>query len=236
MLKTELIKRSPLRVLEKTTHGGVCRGSLGVITARKGVGKTACLAHVAMDKMLQDQKVLHISFADNPHHVETWYRQVFDEIANVYKLENAYDIYNEVIRNRIIIHFKQDETTFDRIRDHIKQIEGGSDFMPDLMIVDGRDFEQITLENLSDWKKFAKNQDASIWFAAILHREDLQLDDRGIPAPVNKFTDLFDVIIMLEPHHDYIDMKLLKEHDNQDLDNLRLKLDPITLLISNHRV
>jgi len=236
MLKTELIKRSPLRVLEKTIHGGMGKGNLGVITARKGVGKTACLAHLALDKMLQGQKVLHISFADDPHHVESWYRQVFDEITNTYKLENAYDVYDEVLRNRMIIHFKQDEITFDKIRDNIKQIEGGSDFMPDVIIVDGRDFEYMTLENLSGWKEFARNQDTAIWFAAVLHREDLQLDPKGIPAPVNQFTDLLDVIIMLEPHHDYIDLKLLKDHDNQDLDRLRLKLDPKTMLISNHRV
>jgi len=169
MLKEELIQRSPLRVMEKSIHGGVDKGNLGVITARKGVGKTACLAHMAIDKMLQGQKLLHISFADDPKHVESWYRQVFDEISNTYKLENAYDIYDEVVRNRMIIHFKQDEITFDKIREHIKQIEGGSDFMPDLMIVDGRDFENMTLENLSGWKEFAKNQDVVIWFAAVLH-------------------------------------------------------------------
>jgi hypothetical protein len=235
MLKEELIQRSPLRILEKSIHGGVGKGNLGVITARKGMGKTACLAHLAIDTMLQGQKVLHISFADDPHHVESWYRQVFDELSKTYKLEDAFNLYPEVIRNRMIIHFKQDEITFDRIREHIKQIEGGSDFMPDLMIVDGRDFEKLTLENLSGWKEFATNQNTIIWFAAVLHRDNLQLDERGIPAPVNRFTDLFDVIIMLEPRHEYIEMKLLKDHDNQDLDKLRLKLDPKTLLITNHR-
>ncbi len=236
MIKKELIQRSPLRVMEKSIHGGLVKGNMGVVTARKGVGKTAFLAHVAIDKMLQGKKVLHISFADDPHHVQTWYRQVFDEISNIYKLENAYDVYDEVIRNRMIIHFKQDEITFDRIREHIKQIEGGSDFIPDIMIVDGKDFEHMTLENLSGWKEFAKNQHAVIWFAAVLHREHLQLDDRGIPEPLNRFADLFDVIIMLEPLHEYVDMKLLKDHDSQNLDKLRLKLDAKTLLISNHRV
>lgn len=235
MLKSELIQRSPIRVLEKTIHGGLGKGNLGVVTARKGVGKTACLAHIAIDKMMQEQKVLHISFADNPHHVESWYRQVFDEISNTYKLENAFELFDDIVRNRMIIHFKQDEITFDRIRDHISQIEGGSDFTPDMMIVDGQNFEHITLENLSGWKEFAKNQNVVMWFAAVLHRDDLQLDKHGIPAPVNRFADLFDIIIMLEPRQDFIDMKLLKDHDKQDPDKLCLKLDPKTLLISNHR-
>ena len=38
MIKSEQNRRSPLRILEKTTHGGVGKGNLGVIAARKGVG------------------------------------------------------------------------------------------------------------------------------------------------------------------------------------------------------
>ncbi|HDQ45657.1 MAG TPA: hypothetical protein ENN17_09220 [bacterium] len=236
MLKEELVKRSPVRVLEKTIHGGVGKGNLGVITARKGVGKTACLAHLAIDTLLRDGKVLHISFADDPHHVESWYRHIFDELADSYKLENAFDVFENVIPNRLIIHFKQLDITFDQIRSHIQQVEGGIGFRPDMIIVDGRDFEVMTEETLSGWKEFAANQDAAAWFAAVLHRHNLQLDEKGIPAPVNRLSDLFSVIIMLEPRPDYIEMKLLKDHDNTASDKLHLKLDPRTLLICNHRV
>ncbi len=236
MLKTELVKRSPVRVLEKSIHGGVGKGNLGVITARKGTGKTACLAHLSLDTMMRGGKVLHISFSDDPHHVETWYRQIFHELAAAYKLDNAMDVFDDLKPHRLIIHFKQQEITFDQIRTHIQQLEGGIDFIPDTIIVDGRDFETMTKETLSGWKEFAANQDASVWFAAVLHRDDLKLDEKGIPAPVNSFSELFSVIIMLEPQPEYIDLKLLKDHDTTDLDKLRLKLDPKTLLICNHRV
>ncbi|MFC1568791.1 hypothetical protein ACFL4L_01025 [bacterium] len=236
MLKDELIKRSPVRVLENSIHGGLGVGNLGVVTARKGVGKTACLAHLAIDKMMRGQKVLHISFTDDPHHVDNWYRQLFDELTNQYKLDNAYDVFDEIKHNRLIINFKYQDVTFDHIRNMINEIEGGSDFKPDIIIVDRHDFEQLSLETLSGWKEFAKNQEAAIWFAAVLHRENLQLDEQGIPFPVNRFTDIFSVVIMLEPKHDYIDMKLLKDHDSNEFKKLQLKLDPHTMLISNHRV
>ncbi len=45
MVKSELINRSPLRILEKSIQGGVGKGNIGVIASRKGVGKTACLVH-----------------------------------------------------------------------------------------------------------------------------------------------------------------------------------------------
>ncbi|MBN1782165.1 hypothetical protein JW948_13615 [bacterium] len=236
MLKQELIKRSPVRVLEKGIHGGLGTGNLGVVTARKGIGKTAVLAHLALDKMMREQSVLHISMTDDPHHVENCYRHLFNELAEIYKLENAMDVFNEMKHHRLIINFKQQDITFDHIRESVKNIEGGMNFKPDTIIVDGRDFDHMNVETLSGWKEFAVNQNAAIWFAAVLHREDMQMDEQHIPAPVNQFKDLFSVIIMLEPAHEYIDMKLLKDHDNPDIEKLRLKLDAQTLLISNHRV
>jgi len=232
MLKDELIQKSPIRVFEKSIHGGLEKGDLGVITARKGVGKTACLAHVAIDKMLRGQQVLHISFADDPFHVRTWYRQVFDEVAKQYKLEDALDVFDELVHHRLIMHFKQKDVVFDKIRENIQQVEKGTDFSPEIIIVDGCDFDTVTDDTLLDWKQLAVDQNTAIWFAAIQHRENLQMDDRGIPAPVNRFTDSFSVIIMLEPEQDFINFKLLKDRDSTNLEELCLKLDPKTLLIS----
>ena len=61
MHRKELNERSPLRVLEKSIHGGLGRGNVGVIVARKGVGKTAFLVGVALDDLMRDRKVLHVS-------------------------------------------------------------------------------------------------------------------------------------------------------------------------------
>ena len=46
-------KVSPLRILEKSAQSGLGRGNLGVLMARAGVGKTACLIHIALDKLFR---------------------------------------------------------------------------------------------------------------------------------------------------------------------------------------
>ena len=81
MVKAELIKRSPLRILEKSTHGGLGKGNLGVITARRGVGKTAFLVHLATDQLFQDKPVIHVSFSTSTNHIIDWYEDIFKEIA-----------------------------------------------------------------------------------------------------------------------------------------------------------
>jgi len=236
MLKRELVKYSPIRILEKTIHGGLGRGNLGVFTARKGVGKTACLVHFALDKLINGDKVLHISFSDNPQHIETWYKQVFHEVSNVYKLDDETDVYHQILPKRLILHFRQPTIDLDVAKLSINRIIQDGSFVPQMLIVDGLPFEEISKEDLKFWKAFAEEKNVEIWFSATLHRENLDLDENGIPAPINKFSDLFAVIIMLNPYQDYIELKLLKDHESTELDKLRLKLDPRTLLIANRRV
>jgi len=236
MLKTELIKRSPVRILEKTIHGGLGKGCLGVFTARKGVGKTASMVHVATDKMLRDQNVIHISFADDPQHIKSWYEQVFLEVARQYKLDNANDIYEDLLHRRLVLHFKQKDLSFSQIKEIFYQVTKSASFTPQTIFVDGFPFEDAAIDQLKEWQQFAIELNVEIWFSATMHRHDMQLDEKGVPAPVNRFYDLFSVIIMLNPKEDYIDFNLLKAHNDQNFDKLHLKLDPQTLLIANRRV
>ena len=236
MIKEKLLQRSPVRVLDNALDGGLGAGNLGVIAGRKGVGKTAGLVHIATDKLMREQNVLHISFAGNPKHIMTWYEQVFREVASAYKLENAMQVHDELIRHRLILHFKQQSVHFDEVKNNIRQLENGIDQRPNILIVDGFPFETATNENLNEWKVLAEEKKLAIWFSATLHREKLKLDSNGIPAPVNKFSDLFEVIIMLNPLRNYIELDLLKSHTGTAENRLCLKLDPKTMLLSNHRI
>jgi hypothetical protein len=233
MLKKELMRRSPIRILEQSIHGGLGKGNLGVFTARKGVGKTACLVHVSIDKILRGQKVLHISFAEDPRHIETWYDQVFREISRSYQLENIIDNHDQVIQNRKIMHFRH-PLVLENIRSSITNFTEALDFYPEAVIVDGFSFYDHDESHFRFWKNLAGDLQTAVWFSASLHREKLELDDQGIPAPVNHFKDFFSVIIMLRPHPGHIDLDLLKDHENKRVKKLGLELDTGTMLIVNN--
>ena len=81
MVKKELIRRSPLRILEKAIHGGLKDGNVGVLASRKGVGKTACLVHLSTDKLFQEKPVIHVSYASRVDYIITWYEE---DIACIY--------------------------------------------------------------------------------------------------------------------------------------------------------
>ena len=90
MVRKELIQRSPLRILEQSTQGGLGKGNIGVIAARKGIGKTACLVHIATDSLFQERQVIHVSFAANTQHLVSWYEDIFSEIAERFHLDAAH--------------------------------------------------------------------------------------------------------------------------------------------------
>ena len=79
----ELNDLSPLRVFDESLGGGLGRGNLGVLVSRHGVGKTACLVHLATDKLLHSEHVIHVSFSGNVEHVINWYKEVFERCRGV---------------------------------------------------------------------------------------------------------------------------------------------------------
>ena len=69
MYTKEINERSPLRVFEKSIHGGLGKGNLGVVMSRAGIGKTALLIGIALDDLMRGRQVLHISAKDSVDHV-----------------------------------------------------------------------------------------------------------------------------------------------------------------------
>ena len=86
----ELNELSPLRAFDKSLHGGLGKGNLGVLVSRHGVGKTACLVHLATDKLFRNQHIIHVSFSGNVDHVISWYKEVFRQISENRDLEDCH--------------------------------------------------------------------------------------------------------------------------------------------------
>ena len=77
MYRTEVDERSPLRVFDRSVHGGLGPGNLGVVLARAGVGKTPFLAQIGLGELLADRKVLHVSASTSVAEV----RQCYDALV-----------------------------------------------------------------------------------------------------------------------------------------------------------
>ena len=231
MIKEELIQRSPVRILEKSIHGGLKAGEIGIIASQSGLGKTSVLVQIALDKLLQAKKVIHVSFTQHTHYVLAWYEDIFDEFISRKNLENAADVKNEVVKNRVLMNFNQDGMSKDQILKSLRAmiIEGG--FKAEAIIIDGFDFIRIDHERFSAVKDFARELGLAIWYSCTVKGEGPQYDKHNIPLLVKDLADLIDVVIVLEPKSDHIELSVSKDRDSRDTKTMAMRLDPKTLLI-----
>jgi hypothetical protein len=232
MIKKELNERSPLRILERSTQGGLGRGNLGAIAARRGVGKTACLVHIATDQLMQGKQVIHVSFATNPSHIVDWYEDVFREIAEKFDLESVMAVHDEMIRHRIIMNFNQEGIRLPQVIDRLRSMIQDGHFAADSIMVDAYDFAAVTAEELEQIRGFAAEQGLEIWFSVSLGYEQPGYAEAGVPDLLKDLVDAFAIVICLRPEEKHIHLQLVKDHDAAVPEDLHLKLDPKTLLIA----
>lgn len=232
MVKNELIKRSPLRILEKSIQGGVGKGKIGVIASRKGVGKTACLVHIATDKLFQERHVIHVSFSTRIDHIISWYEDIFKEISKKRKLEGAMDVHDQLIKNRVIMNFNQEGITAVQLIKSLEAMIGEGAFAADAIIFDGFDFLKTSKEDMAALKQFAGNSQVELWFSATLPGDTNEPLKGGIPKLLAPYTNEISVILTLNPQNDHIHLYVEKDHDEKFDEDTRLKLDSKTLLIA----
>ncbi len=233
MLKEELVAKSPVRVLEKSIEGGLKSGNIGVIASKKGVGKTSVLVQIALDKLLQGQKVIHVSFTSHTSHVIDWYENIFAEVAKKRGLEHLDDVRDELVHNRVIMNFTQGSLQTEQILGSIRHMIVDGGFKAQTMIVDGFDFTKSSPENFAKVDAFAKEMGLEIWYSCTLTGEVTHPGKDRVPVALTAYLGNIAVLILLEPAPEYIHFNVIKHHDRLNPEDLRIKLDPKTLLLAD---
>ncbi|MDR1863517.1 MAG: hypothetical protein LBQ67_06315 [Treponema sp.] len=231
MVKKELVQRSPIRVFMNSIQGGLKAGELGLIASPSGIGKTSVLVQIALDKLLHDKKVIHVSFTQHTDYVLAWYEDIFDEFIKKKKLENEEEVKNEIVKNRVLMKFNQEGVTADQILRSLRAMIKDGGFGAEFVIVDGYDFSAGDAERIAKVKDFAGEIGAAIWYSCTVKGETPFYDKRNIPLVVKDYAGLFDVIVVLDPKQDHIDLTVSKDRDAYNPEHMALKLDPKTLLI-----
>jgi len=232
MVNAELIERSAIRSLEKSIDGGLGRGNIGVLASRKGVGKTACLVHIATDKLLQGKHLIHVSYASRVDYIITWYEEILKELSKKKGMKAAAEFHDEIIKNRVIMNFNQDGAKTEQVLRSLEAMIVHGNFAAETIIVDGFDFAQGTPEDICKFKEFAGRLGLEVWFSASLKGDDPLFDDKGIPLVLAGFMETIDVLISLRHEGEIVRLDLVKVHGRMEPVKLRLRLDPKTLLIA----
>jgi hypothetical protein len=228
MYRKFLNARSPLRLLEKGLHGGLGIGNVGVVLAGRGVGKTPFLVGVALDELLRGGTVLHVSLDQTVSHLRSYYDTVYEMLAASTHLEDAAVTHAEIDHNRSIRAYPPVAFSAAKLREAVK-MDSEAGTRPTLVVLEGVDLATLPREDLLDFQALTQELAAELWLSVSLAGERAD----GIPDEVSRFDDVLSVILALEPHdsQEAIVLRALKDHDNPDVSDLHVALDPKTLLL-----
>jgi len=232
MIKEELIRRSPIRVFERSIQGGLKPGEIGIVASQRGVGKTSVLVQIALDKLLQGKKAIHVSFAQNRRqNVFAWYEDIFEEFVGSKDLQDKDEVKTEIAKNRVLMNFNQDGMTLDMIAKSLRAMIADGGFAAEALVVDGFDFARADREYVSKLKGFALDMGLSVWCNCTVNGDEPRYDGANVPTVVKDIVDLIDVVIVLEPKGDHVELSVSKARDAASAQSPAARLDPRTLLL-----
>ncbi|MHB8763625.1 MAG: ATPase domain-containing protein [Deferrisomatales bacterium] len=225
MLKNEMVAKSPLRALDQTRDGGLMPGQIGLVAARAGTGKTAFLTHVALDNLFRGNSVLHVSLGETVGHVKAWYDEVYRDLAADCDLERAREVWEEAERIRMIMTFRVQAFTVDKLEERLSDLVEQGVFRPKVVLVDRLDLNDEPRPTLEALGRFARAHGLKVWVSCRSHRDmgDLRQAAAGIE-------DLCQVIVGLEPRGESVALQVLKNPAGGE-GKAALSLDPRTLLL-----
>jgi KaiC/GvpD/RAD55 family RecA-like ATPase len=216
--------RSPMRLLEKGLHGGLGVGNLGACVADHGVGKSSFLVGVAIDELLRGGTVLHVALDQTVSHVRDYYDTVYKALAESTHLDEPIAIHAEIDNQRRIRSYRRENFSASKLSDALK-VEAEAGVRPSLIVIDGLEAEQLTGDDLAGIRSLAHDLAAEVWFTLDTEGE------RGLPASLSELAHLISVVVTLESSGDEITLRAIKDHENEDLHDLHVGLDPRTLLL-----
>jgi hypothetical protein len=231
MLTNDLILRNPLRLLGHENDDIIPPGGFGAVLARAGIGKTALVVQIALNSLLREKNVLHISLKEPIGKVNLRYQEVLDGMAQQYQLAHIEQLWDTVVHHRFIMTFQVEGFSVPKLEERLTDLTTQHIFNPQVIILDGVPFDDPVRPLLVDLKGLANRFAAPVWFTITTHRHEAPAAD-GLPIQFSPVQDLFDTAITLSPAEQVIHIKAIKGCPTADPQG-HLVLDPVTMLIQD---
>lgn len=220
----KIFQRSPMRLFEESTEGGLAGGELGSIVGRAGVGKSALLVHLSLDRILKGQTVLHISLRESAGEVRAYYSAIFEGVARAARVagRDRAKTLVDVERNRHILCYPDQEFRVAELKKAIAFVNEVMHFTPNMVILDGLETEDEG--EITALRAVATEGGFALWSSLRSHRHQ---------PGVIPFASSWDTTVRLDPVDTVIELTALRVHGHEAAEGqMGLHLDPTTMLIT----
>ena len=170
MVKQDLINTSPVRFFDEISEGGIKSGKMGIVTAKKGLGKTSVLVQFGIDALLLDKHLVHVSFDQKSSNVIAWYESVLSEICKKKHITDMNELSNSILKQRTILNFNQETFTLTKVVNTLRALKDGGIKVGEL-IIDGEDIDKVSEGDIKSVFDFAREEDVIVWFSGTNERQ-----------------------------------------------------------------
>lgn len=233
MFANDILERNPLRLLNPESQRHILAdGEFGAITSRAGVGKTAFLVQLALDALLQNANVLHVSVENPVSKIRLFYKEVFMGIAKEYQIANSGELWETLLPKRLIMTFQKESFSAKTLEERITNLMDQKIFEPAVIIFDDLPFDDDNYDMntlVHDLKEFALKYDLHAWFSVRSHRNQ-ETQTSGLPKHLENLADMFETVIQLIPEDKLVGVQVYRNHVPVELSS-KILLDPTTMLI-----
>lgn len=223
MEKEDLFDHSPVRTFDKVTDGGLKQGEIGLVTSKKGLGKTSVLVQFGMDALLQNKQLVHVSFDQHSANVISWYESIFNEIAKKKNFSNIGDIKDDLVRERTILNFSQENFSLAKVIKTLRALKEGG-IKVAAIVIDGVDLSKVSADDMKVVAQFVKDENLTAWLSTTATGETLS---DSVPAQLQNY---FEIVLHLTPKTDGVYVAVIKCHDKPVAPAV-LRLDQKSLLM-----
>jgi hypothetical protein len=231
MVKKDVTYQNPIRILGRDADALLSKGHIGAIVARAGVGKTAFLIQVALDYLIREKNVLHVSLSDPVDKVSLWYKEVFRNITAKWSRGQSQECWEMLLPHRFIMTFRAENFAVPTLDERLTDLSEQGVFDPEVVVIDGFRFDDTSRNTLEALKNLIDDRSLRTWFTVRTHRHE-KPGPNGIPAPLATVSELFEVIIKLQPDGSEIHVNAVKGGEG-NAQPPKMFLDPATLLVKN---
>ena len=219
MVKQDLYDKSTIRLFDAATEGGLKAGEIGLVTSKKGLGKTSVLVQFGMDTLLQDKQLVHVTFDLHSSNVISWYDGIFTELAKKKNVGNAAELKESIVSKRTVLNF-----SLSKVVNTLNALKAGGIAVAGV-ILDGIDFAKVSEDDIKAVSEYAKKENVTVWGASTAEGDKLT---DSVPAALEGY---FSAVVHLNQKSDAVAVDVLKIHDKKNVE-AGLKLDTKTLLIT----
>lgn len=210
--------RNPVRALTQYLGGHLLPGQAAFVTARPGVGKSQLLVHLALDRLLRDDNVLHVALDETVEHVRTHYDQVFRAVRGRAGASERATALVSAERHRMIHTWYGRPFTVQALVRSLELLAEMAGFEPVMVVIDGIAGEQ-TAETVAELAALARERNLAVWMT-------LDEDQTGPDASLWEHVR---VGLRLAP--DASSVRITRLDGDGQAEDLPLSLDPATMLV-----